>query len=820
MLSPKRLVKTPAVLELTRRLRISAHDSMAVVVQGENGVGKRTLIEAALGEVDPDVSLVLRARADEYRSTFAPLSALFMDLLQQQERTAALKHILAGLVGDVLQLLPVPALVSQKLKDLYDAFVPQRGHVTADPADLIYRLERIFEALASKRRVYVVFTAIDQYDAASLSVITQLIRRRTNACFLLTFDPFATENEPAHRERLLSTLGSLAVERRVHRIRAARFDFDTTRDLIRAFFPDHHLTPEHERVIYERTGGNALFVRELLEHLRNEGIIDVTSAGAVITGNIESATIPAYVEELIERRLAGLDRPLREVLDIASVIGRRFTHQPIAGRLSMEELVVLNRLRDLQLQHDLVSEDEESHQFVFDSVRESVYRMLGPARAKSDHLFLARYFEEHPVPRDNEYLVYHHYLRATAFEQALEHLVSAAEEARRIGGHAESARRFLAARDLQSRLRPGDREERAAFAYEEGRASFDAGLFAEASTALSDAQGFTSDPAREGSILFLKGLAEYFNEEPDVAEATLQQFFASPRPGIEPNVVRAARLARSSILYALGRWQEARLEYHRGQPRAEDDATIFERAHARKRMNMFLWPEFCVAQIERSIADLEPFRDQPLYWELTHNLASNYLLLGDLDRAERLFERTLDAFRRARSHRVAYPLNNLAIVKLLRGDLRSAAEAAREVVRAPVSEFDRLCSEHQLAVIDVLTGNVTHALETLRRIAASLESSTEQVLIEITRHNLAWTLHRAGRDPEALAALQDVPDDLSGLWADLTRAKRERLARKILQITDPVSPDSSLARLEQVRRKDAWLFRDVDFEIADVWFWE
>ena len=743
-----------------------------------------------------------------------------MDLLQQQERTAALKHILAGLLGDVLQLLPVPALVSQKLKDLYDAFVPQQGHVTADPADLIYRLERIFEALAAKRRVYIVFSGIDQYDAASLSVITQLIRRRTDVCFLMTFDPFAKENDLSHRERLLRTLASLATERRIHRLRADRFDMETTRDLIRTFFADHHFTGEDERVIYERTGGNALFVRELLEHLRNEGVISVTSAGAVITGDIRRATIPAYIEELIERKLAALDGALREVLDIASVIGRRFTHQPIAGRLSLAELVVLNRLRDLQLEHDLVTEDDESHQFVFDSVRETIYKMLGAARAKSDHLFLARYFEAHPVARDNEYLLYHHYLRAAAPEQALEHLLAAAEDARRVSGHAEAARRYRGARELQARLRPHDREERAAFALEEGRSSFDAAMFGEAAAALRDAQDLTSDPAREGSVLLMKALAEYFDEEPDVADATLQQFFADPRPGIDPTVSRAARLARASVLYALGRWREARDEYHKGQPRAEDGATIFEIAHARKRMNMFLWPEFCAAQISRSLADLEPFRDQPLYWELTHNLACNHLLLGDLDQAERLFDEATQAFRRARSHRVAYSLNNLSIVKILRGDLSTADQLAREVVRAPVSEFDQLCAENQLALVDVLSGRAGVAIDKLSRLDASLQRSTERILIEITRHNLSWALHNAGRDDEALATLRQVPDDPSGLWADLTRAKRERLARTIQRTTDPVPPKSALAFLEQVRRRDAWLFRDVDFEIADVWFWE
>src|SRR5215510_13132819 len=80
-------------------------------------------------------------------------------------------------------------------------------------------------------------------------------------------------------------------------------------------------------VIYRCTQGNALFVRHFVDYLIQRALLVET--GGQWELRAEPATletlIPDHVQRLITRQVDGLSKEVRQLLEVASVVGMTFT---------------------------------------------------------------------------------------------------------------------------------------------------------------------------------------------------------------------------------------------------------------------------------------------------------------------------------------------------------------------------------------------------------------------------------------------------------------------------------------------------------------
>jgi serine/threonine protein kinase/predicted ATPase len=77
--------------------------------------------------------------------------------------------------------------------------------------------------------------------------------------------------------------------------------------------------------IHERAGGNPFFVEELCHTLLEQGLVTVAGGHAVLGGSLDELHLPETVEGVIRTRLDRLDVDTREVMRVASVVGREFS---------------------------------------------------------------------------------------------------------------------------------------------------------------------------------------------------------------------------------------------------------------------------------------------------------------------------------------------------------------------------------------------------------------------------------------------------------------------------------------------------------------
>jgi class 3 adenylate cyclase/tetratricopeptide (TPR) repeat protein len=189
--------------------------------------------------------------------------------------------------------------------------------------------------------------------------------------------------------------------------------------------------PAHEMVILvERSGGNPLFLQELVVATRQ-------------AGGIES--LPGSIESLMTSRVDRLPSRLRDVLREVSVLGSSFPRDLAAAVLRQGDA---DRLRDLT---DFLSFDGEIVRFRSAMSRDAAYNGLPFRRRRQLHAVAGDTIAAGPTERP-ELLSFHYHL-AARYEDAWHASVEAGERAAAVYANTEAARFYERALDAARRLR-------------------------------------------------------------------------------------------------------------------------------------------------------------------------------------------------------------------------------------------------------------------------------------------------------------------------------------------------------------------------------
>ncbi|OBF97109.1 adenylate cyclase [Mycobacterium sp. 852002-51152_SCH6134967] len=146
------------------------------------------------------------------------------------------------------------------------------------------------------------------------------------------------------------------------------------------------------------TGGNPLFVRELVGMLAHDGVLVEQPTGWELTIDVDAITIPPTIHALLASRLERLDPADRRVLEIASVVGSDFsvgTVRALARGQADAIKMSLNRLRRLELAQPTGTYvgDEAVWGFHHVLIRDVAYRRLLKSDRAELHVRLADWVE-------------------------------------------------------------------------------------------------------------------------------------------------------------------------------------------------------------------------------------------------------------------------------------------------------------------------------------------------------------------------------------------------------------------------------------------
>jgi len=302
---------------------IRRRQSRTVLVLGEPGLGKRALVERFVASMPRTACWVLRAAGSWSRrnvpfGVFLDLLARFLDIGHR----ATSEDIATKLEGyGVKDAVPLAQTLAVAL-GLPDA----AGH-EVDPLrkrDRLWRLvRRLIIGLARGRPVLVVIENIHLHDTQSIALLRDWVRTHQSypVMGLVTGRPGNRRVELVRRELSITE------------IVLAELDHRARRELIVRRFED----PKQAQVLADRilaqTGGNPMFIEQVLASLLERGVLGWNNQGRYLVVRQPHAAIelPRSIEAALQDRLSELAREDQQILQAAAILGRAFRPSEVAA---------------------------------------------------------------------------------------------------------------------------------------------------------------------------------------------------------------------------------------------------------------------------------------------------------------------------------------------------------------------------------------------------------------------------------------------------------------------------------------------------------
>jgi tetratricopeptide (TPR) repeat protein len=460
-----------------------------VALIGEPGLGKSRLLEEAHNAADPTGVLWLEGRSLSFGQTLSYWP--FLDLLRRWLRVTeetpaaatydALRSKLTDAVGDETDdLLPYLAVmlglpVEPRLEDRVRFLDGQ-----AMGLQIFRSARRLVERLARDRVVVLVFEDLHWADTSTTDLLEHLLPLTATTPLVLigTSRPdrstaaarLAEATATDHRDRYLE-------------LRLQPLADDAGAALVRHLL-DGQGADDVRRRVTARAEGNPYFAEEVVRSLITSGAVVRDEAGGWrLTDRTADVSIPGTIQGVIVARVDRLDDDVKQVLKIASVIGRSFLYR-VLNALDDADTALdehLAGLKELELIRERRKQPELEFLFTHALVQEATYDSILVDRRRKLHLDVATAIESLFPDRLDEFagVLAHHFTAAEEWERAQHYLFRAGDQAGRMAGDAEALARYRQALDAYARAY-GDRwdpVDRAVLERKVGEAVFGRGDF-------------------------------------------------------------------------------------------------------------------------------------------------------------------------------------------------------------------------------------------------------------------------------------------------------------------------------------------------------
>ncbi len=431
--------------------------SGVIVIEGEAGIGKTRLVEAAARAALRLGVTLMRGAGDavELATPYYAWRDIFGHLLGQaatvgpsSDRRQIFDMILHALIGDRPEL--------QELIPLLDPLMPfnvpdndhtaqLRGAARADNTRTL--LLTLLQITARQAPRLVILEDAQWLDSASWTLALEASRQVQPLLLLIVTRPL-TETAPTEGAHLLHAPGVVRLPLNV----LSPTDAEA---LVCQRLGVTSLPAAVATLIHIRAEDHPLFTEELAYALRDAGYIEVVDGECQVAADVDlnAVTFPDTVQGIITGRVDRLTPQQQLALKVASVIGQLFAFDtlqdvyPLApDRPLLRE--ALTMLETLDLTRLLTPDPDLAYVFKHVIIREVTYHLLPFALRRQLHQAVAEWYEQrhaHDLEPFYPLLAYHW---SNALDQSrpdpaqlaktLDYLQEAAEQARLGGAYRET----------------------------------------------------------------------------------------------------------------------------------------------------------------------------------------------------------------------------------------------------------------------------------------------------------------------------------------------------------------------------------------------
>ncbi len=404
----------------------SRSEGSLVLVEGEAGIGKTRLISELAKHAkaqgasfysgkclysdgsDPYLPFIDALRGEvESEKAYAPQLAIF-GLGGNEKETA--RMISEGTIGDI----------TREKTQVYET-VLQHIQRLADRTPVVFFLDDLHMA-----------------DASSLQLFYYIARNTQRARVMLVgaYRPEELSDESGKNRPLVELIQRMSRERFYNSIKLGRLKAYEVTKMLSSIFGSEYLPLGFSNFVFSKTDGNPFYVEEVVKALIDDGVIGIGAEHAGEKVDFSHVSIPTTIEDIITRRLDGLDDESYKILEIASAIGRDFQFEILLRTLEMDEVELLDRLDKLMAQkivREDTSTDEERYSFDHTMLQEVVYANLTKSKRRLLHAKIGTVIESifnekvrRPKP-EHIYMLSRHFTLGGEHEKALRYSAMAGD---------------------------------------------------------------------------------------------------------------------------------------------------------------------------------------------------------------------------------------------------------------------------------------------------------------------------------------------------------------------------------------------------------
>lgn len=319
-----------------------------VLIKGEAGIGKTTLIESFLN------------RAMATATAFVAQGGCFGHCIDTETYFSvieALHSLCRGPKGDrahelLRQWAPTWAMQLATVVD--SQHVPSELNSTARQ-----RMPREFaayaEALMAEQPLVLVLEDLHWSDYATVDLISYLTHRRSSAPFII-IGSYRCYELLQKTHPLKALLRELKAGRACNELSLGGLDASVAQKFVSGHLPDSPATVKLSRILHEKTEGNPLFMVQMLDYWKQKGLFDVFDAERDFDKFLRDVRTgaPESIQALVDEQMELLSDYDRGVLEAASIIGFEFSASAVATLLNENIVAVENRCNHLAQQEQFL----------------------------------------------------------------------------------------------------------------------------------------------------------------------------------------------------------------------------------------------------------------------------------------------------------------------------------------------------------------------------------------------------------------------------------------------------------------------------------
>jgi ABC-type transport system substrate-binding protein len=426
--------------ELQHRLNAAiAGDCQFVAVAGEPGIGKTRLLEELKKLATMRKIRVLYGRFVELDRAFSYQG--FCELVQDYFRdkdtgsSGGERPDFSDLAPDLLSLFPQLTEISELRSAVsgISPIAPTGAERKAEDRIQVFELiARTLVRIAAGKPLVLILENLHGAEV-SLEALQYIVRRLGPTPTLIVGSYRHTETDKRHP--LTRMLDSFTDDPRFASITLGPFSPSEHRALVESVVGASSLAEGLAERVRDATEGNPFFTKELLRSLLDSGGIAKDPSGAWTfskAAGISTDALPATIQQAVEKRIEHLPEELRELLSVASVLGRTFEFRDL--ETLAEGARNLDESAERLIREGILEEERESRgdRLAFSSgiVRDVLYSALSRRRRRSLHRRYAELIEGRYAGRlDRIYPdLVHHFSQADVPEKTVEYGLKVAQK--------------------------------------------------------------------------------------------------------------------------------------------------------------------------------------------------------------------------------------------------------------------------------------------------------------------------------------------------------------------------------------------------------